>query len=89
MPLDTAPRASIDVDLLDWSAAEFLDTPHADGLILRALVCRLGAGKWQWSISSLDGGNGALICAGFEKTIAEARETAASELIKCLENPIA
>jgi|HubBroStandDraft_4_1064222.scaffolds.fasta_scaffold261254_2 hypothetical protein len=88
MIVDTLPRAAVDVDLADWSAAEFLDAPQADGLALRALICRLGAGKWQWSITSLDGDSGALICAGLEKTIAEARETAASELVKCLENPI-
>jgi hypothetical protein len=72
-----------------WSAAEFLDTPYADGLVLRALICRLGAGKWQWSILSIDGDrDGELISIGTENTVAEARCTAASELDKCIRNPL-
>jgi hypothetical protein len=75
--------------LPQWSAAEFLDMPFADGLLLRALICRLGAGKWQWSIMSIDGDRGGeLIGVGTEKTVAEARQTAASELDKCIRDPL-
>jgi len=73
MIVDTVPRTAIDIDLTGWAAADFLDIPHADGLVLRALVCRLGAGKWQWTVSSLDGDSGELICTGIEKTSAGAR----------------
>ena len=91
MVVDTASSAAraIDADLSEWSAAEFIDAPLADGLVLRALVCRLGAGRWQWSISSLEGDSGELICVGIESSVAGARRTAASEIVKCLENPIA
>jgi hypothetical protein len=81
----TSRDAPTGVDLPDWSAAEFLDTPFAGGLVLRALVCRLGARRWQWSVCSLDGDeSGELICAGLERTSAAARDTAAAELMKCL-----
>jgi hypothetical protein len=90
MIVDIAPHAATEVEFPEWSAAEFLDTPLADGLVLRALICRLGARKWQWSISSLRGDDsGELICAGLEKTSAAARETIASELMKCLDDAIA
>jgi hypothetical protein len=88
MTVETARHAAIDDDLSDWSVAEFLDTPLADGLILRALVCRLGAGKWQWSISSMGVGIGELISMGVESSAAGARLTAASEIEKCLDNAI-
>jgi hypothetical protein len=72
-----------------WSAAEFLDTPYTDGLMLRALVCRLTPGKWQWSVMSIDGGRGGeLIGIGTEGSLAEARATAASELDKCMRDPL-
>jgi hypothetical protein len=73
--------------LPQWSAAEFLDMPYADGLVLRALICRLGAGKWQWSITSIDGDRGELIGIGTDKTVMEARSSAASELDKCIRDP--
>jgi hypothetical protein len=85
--LVTSSRA-IGADLAEWSAAEVLDTPYSDGLTLRALVCRLDAGKWQWSISSLDGDRGELIGIGLEKSLAAARATATTEIAKCLDNPI-
>jgi hypothetical protein len=88
MSIEAASHPAIDVGLSDWSAAEFLDTLLGDGLILRALVCRLGAGKWQWSISSMAGDSGELICRGIEITSARAREMAAAEVIKCLDDPI-
>jgi len=85
--LDMSSR-SVAADLAEWSAAEVLDTPFSDGLTLRALVCRLSAGKWQWSIISLDGDNGELISIGLEKSLAAARAMATAEVAKCLDNPI-
>jgi hypothetical protein len=77
-------------DLPQWAAAEFLDTPYADGLLLRAVICRLGAGKWQWSIMSISPeGEGELITVGTEKTVERARQTAGSELDKCIRSPFA
>jgi len=76
-------------DLPLWSAAEFLDMPFSDGVLLRALICRLGPGKWQWSIMSIDGNRGGeVICLGTEQTVAAARQTAASELDKCIHDPL-
>jgi hypothetical protein len=58
--------------------------------MLRALVCRLGAGRSQWSILSLGKDEAALvICSGMANSTAAARRTAASEIAKCLENAIA
>jgi len=88
MTVETAPNAAIDADLPEWSAAEFLDTALADGLILRALVCRVRAGKWEWSISSLSGDSGELISVGVENSVAAARRMAALEIEKCLDNAI-
>jgi len=85
--LDTSSRA-LGADLAEWSAAEVLDTPFSESLMVRALVCRLGAGKWQWSITSLDGGRGELIGVGLEKSLAAARAAATAEVAKCLDNPI-
>jgi hypothetical protein len=85
--IDTPSRAA-DLHHLEWQAAEVLDTPLPNDLKLRALVCRLGAGRWQWSISSLDGERGELISAGIEKTAAAARLMAASEIAKCVENAL-
>ena len=82
------PSAADAVNLGDWSAAEFLDTSCAGSLTLRALVCRLGAGQWQWSIISYDGEHAELISIGTETSMAAARAVAAAELTKCLENPI-
>jgi hypothetical protein len=88
MTSDTVPDdAKIVAELPAWKTAEFLDMPGAGGAVLRALVCRLGADKWHWSISSLERESGALICSGLEKTLAAARETAGSELAKCLDDP--
>lgn len=72
-----------------WSAAEFLDVP-VSGLVVRALICRLGHSKWQWSILSIErDGEGRLICAGVEKSVGDARLTAASEIDKCVQEPFA
>lgn len=75
-------------DLAPWSAAEFLDAPFSDEVTLRALVCRAGAGKWQWSIISLRNGGGEMICCGVEKSTGAARTAVAAEMAKCLENAI-
>ena len=88
MNVNEATRAT-EFSLPHWSAAEFLDTPYADGLVLRALICRLGIGKWQWSIMSIDGDRGGeLISVGTEKTVMDARRTAAGELDKCIRDPL-
>ncbi len=81
------PSRPSELDLYEWSGAEVLDTPVSGELVLRALVCRLAAGKWQWSISSCDGERGELISSGIEKTVVAARQMATSEIAKCLENP--
>jgi hypothetical protein len=74
--------------LPQWSAAEFLDMPYVDGLVLRALICRLTPRKWQWSVMSIDGDrSGELIGIGTESSLADARATAASELDKCMRDP--
>ncbi|HZK90154.1 MAG TPA: hypothetical protein VFC56_08420 [Stellaceae bacterium] len=88
--VETNPRVAgaARPDLPRWAAAEILDAPFSDGVVLRALVCRLGAGRWQWSILSLGEGDGEIICSGVEKTTLDARATAASEIAKCLENAI-
>jgi hypothetical protein len=82
------PSHPVELDLPEWSSAEILDTPLTDDSRLRALVCRLGGGRWQWSISAIDGDRGELISIGIEKNAAAARSTAASEIAKCLENPL-
>jgi hypothetical protein len=82
------PSRAAGVDLPDWSAAEVLDAPLPDQLTLRAVVLRVGAHKWQWSISSLDGDRGEQISAGIEKSAAAARLMATSEIAKCLESPL-
>lgn len=80
-----APARADDLPLPEWSAAEVLDAPFADDQMLRAIVCRLGAHRWQWSVSSLDRDRGELISLGIEKTAAAARRTATDEIAKCLE----
>lgn len=86
--LDLAdPARADDLPLSEWSAAEVLDAPFADDQMLRAIVCRLGAHRWQWSVCSLDRDRGELISIGTERTAAGARQTAADEIAKCLESP--
>lgn len=87
--LDLAdPARAEDLSLHEWSAAEVLDTPLADDQKLRAIVCRLGAHRWQWTVSSLDRDRGELISVGIERTAAAARHTATVEITKCLESGI-
>lgn len=84
--LDVAdPARADDLALLEWSAAEVLDAPFADDQLLRAMVCCLGAHRWQWSVCSLERDRGEMISVGIERTAAAARQTATVEIIKCLE----
>lgn len=84
-----SPAQTSDLDLSAWSSAEVLDTPLAEDHTLRAIVLRLGAHKWQWSISSMDSDErGELISAGIEKTAAAAREMATVEIAKCFDSAL-
>jgi hypothetical protein len=47
----------------------------------------LGTGKWQWSISVLDGERSELISSGIDRSGPAARQMATDEIAKCLENP--
>lgn len=85
MDIREATRATA-FNLPQWSAAEFLDMPF-DGLVLRALVCRLAPGKWQWSVMSIDRDRGELIGIGNEGSQAQASATAACEIDKCMRDP--
>jgi hypothetical protein len=88
MSISEAPETTA-FTLPQWSAAEFLDMPYVDGMVLRALICRLTPRKWQWSVMSIDGSrSGELIGIGTEGSLAEARATAASELDKCMRDPL-
>jgi hypothetical protein len=71
-----------------WSAAEVLDVPYADRAVLRAVTCQLGPGKWQVLVLYLDATGGEVISSIVSKTAAEAREIAASELDKCIRDPL-
>jgi hypothetical protein len=84
--IDNPPHAD-SLDRSEWSAAEFRDTPFADDLTLRALVCRLQIGTWQWSVLSLDGDRGELISIGTANSAAAAQRMAMSEVAKCLDTP--
>jgi hypothetical protein len=77
-----------DFRLPQWSVAEFLDVPYAEGPVLRAMICRLGAGKWQWSVMTVARDCGELISIGTESSVTEARRAAASEIDKCIHNPL-
>ena len=88
MTAELAVIAEPELDLSKWSAAEILDTALAGESLLRATVCRLAAGEWQWSISSLDGSRGELISSGIERNAAAARMMASSEIAKCLESAL-
>ncbi|HWB51702.1 MAG TPA: hypothetical protein VG651_21520 [Stellaceae bacterium] len=74
-------------DLPSWSAAEFLDTPFSEELILRAVICRLGPARWQWSILTIGSDRGEVIAIGTETSATAARQTAASEIEKCMHDP--
>jgi hypothetical protein len=85
----TEARHTTEFSVPRWSAAEFLDIPYADGTILRAVICRLSPGKWQSTILCLSGDSGEVISTTLSKTAAEAHEIAASELDKCIHDPMA
>jgi hypothetical protein len=87
LDIQRSPRA-MHLVLPQWSAAEVLDTPFSDNLTLRALVCRLAAAQWQWSILSIDGERGELISIGVAPSLSAARIAAASEIAKCVESAI-
>jgi hypothetical protein len=74
--------------MLSWSSAEFLDVPCSGDALLRAMVCPLGSGKWQGLVLYLSNADGEVISVTMAKTAAEAREIAASELDKCIHDPI-
>ena len=82
------PLRSSELAFRVWSEAEILDTPTTVGLTLRALVCRLTPGQWQWSVSSINHDHGELISIGVERSAAAARQTATDEITKCLDSPI-
>ena len=87
MSIIEAPAAT-EFALPSWTAAEFLDTPYANGLMLRALICRLAPSRWQWSIMSIAADRGELIGLGVERTIGAARRTAAGEIEKCIQDAL-
>ena len=89
MRLNQAFRA-VESPIPCWTAAEFLDVPCQEGALLRAVVCPLGPAKWQAIVLYLSGtGSGEVISTTAAKTAAEAHEIAASELDKCIHDPIA
>lgn len=88
MTVDVTNAPEPELSLPEWSAAEVLDMPLADEEVLRAVICRVGAGKWHWSISSIEGERGELISAGVAKSAEAARSTAASEIAKCVESAL-
>jgi hypothetical protein len=83
----SAPSAT-EFALPSWTVAEFLDTPYADGLMLRAVICRLGPGRWQWSVMSIEDDRGEVISLGTEASIGAARRTAAGEIEKCIQDAL-
>lgn len=82
-PSRTVARASA-----AWSEAQIFDTRLTPDLTIRALVCRLPDGCWQWCLNSIDGESGAIIALGVAESAAAARRTAADEIAKCLESAI-
>jgi hypothetical protein len=74
--------------LPQWAAAEFLDVPYAEGPVLRAVICRLSVGKWQWSVMTVADDSGEVISTGTEGSITGARQAAACEIDKCIRNPL-
>ena len=88
MTVDVTTMTVPQLGIAEWTAAEILDTPVVDELLLRAVVCRQAAGEWHWSISSLDGDRGELISAGVARSATAARKMATSEIAKCLESAV-
>lgn len=86
MSITEAPTAA-GFTLPSWAAAEFLDTPYTEGLMLRAVICRLGPRRWQWMVMSIAADRSEVISLGTEATVATARRTAAAEIEKCIQDP--
>lgn len=82
------PARTAALDVTEWSPAEVLDASLPDDLLLRAIVFRVDAGQWQWSLSAVDHGRGELISSGFEHSAAAARAMATSEIAKCIASPL-
>ena len=88
MSVTEAPHTT-DFTVPSWAPAEFLDTPFDDETVLRATICQLGASRWQWTIMSMGKNHGELISSGIERGVSAARQAAASEIEKCLQDPLA
>lgn len=88
MDANQAATHATEFHLPQWAAAEFLDVPYAEGPVLRALICRLSAGRWQWSIMTVGDDSGEIISTGTERSVTGARQAAASEIDKCIHNPL-
>jgi hypothetical protein len=86
MSIVEAPAAT-GFTLPSWAAAEFLDTPYDERLMLRAVICRVGPRRWQWIVMSIAEDRGEVISLGTEASIAAARRTAASEIEKSIQDP--
>ena len=70
-----------------WLYAEIQDVPFVEGVIVRAIVCRIGIAIWQWSVVAMDGDRGELISIGTMPDKVSARRAAASEVGKCFSSP--
>ena len=88
MALDLTTLAAPELGLPKWAAAEILDMPVAEEEFLRAVIHRMDAGKWHWSISSQGMERGELISSGIEESAAAARAMAISEIAKCVESAL-
>jgi hypothetical protein len=89
VPMEASQAAhATEFRLPRWAAAEFLDVPYAEGPVLRAIICRLSAGRWQWSVMTVGDDCGEVISTGTEPSITGARQAAASEIDKCIRNPL-
>jgi hypothetical protein len=89
MQVDIAVATISDPNLPEWSAAEILEVPLADELVLRAVVCRMESGQWRWTVGSRGPELGELISTGVESSPVAARSMATGEIAKCLESALA
>lgn len=88
MSIVEAPTAT-EFALPSWAAAEFLDTPYTDRLMLRAVICRLAPRRWQWMVMSIAENRGEVISLGTAANVGAARRTAAAEIEKCIQDAFA
>lgn len=88
MEVNQATARAAGFSLPQWAAAEFLDVPYAEGPVLRAVICRLSTGRWQWSVMTVGEDSGEIISTGMERSVSGARQAAASEIDKCIHNPL-